>query len=826
MNTLRTRYLWICSLSLLSISVLFSTANGSDNDVKIERALWNDKYKQLQVNGTGKSGDTVILSSAKTQLPLTTTRIDSNGRWNVSLSQLTSIPCRVRSETNRSDDEAEVKNAPQNCDQLSGTPSEPPSSVADYTVLAANDLGMHCADLDYQIFSILPPFNVVHAQVIQRGTDNDEPRLLDNTSVEVFYNATSSPVDPAGAYSITTTSQNLPGIYKSNFWEKINATTTYAGATYGTLYPSVLAVDPTNTCKATYNCPSALSLFDPIAVNVGIPVPDPKALYPLTGVGALVIDQQAMPGLANTPQAFDRYDADLPFFVNFPFGSRISNVNWFAADGIPILPIDDKGRQNPYPLMKIAAHNKVSGLQLASVDVVLPVASEADCQNCHVQPLDCLDPDLPQNVQSDSCTGSAVAQTAFNVITLDDNPPGATRLEQLLNTAKINILRLHDTKHGANYKNWDTTGTLTTAGCDPLDANDPNCLINQTPIQCSRCHYSPALDLAQVGPINEAEQGVNGRQQTVHISMSRAMHGHHGALPPFENKALFPDMPLPINRTDAQAQQVLGETCYQCHPGKRTKCLRGAMFSGGVVCQDCHGNMQQVGNDFTGNLPDTPFPAGADLSKRVPWASEPGCQSCHTGDALSNLAGQTGTIPDDPHGIRLKLAYLQGDPDATPLVATNKRFAEDQSLYRLSKGHGGVMCEGCHGNTHSIWPNQNAFANDNVTSNQLQGHSGTIIECDTCHAPGSLGLTLDGPHGMHPVGDPEWTKDHESLAEDKPDRCRACHGKTGEGTVLSRMAATRTLECEEGLGCQNKVITLEKGSIVTCTTCHENELTH
>jgi len=43
------------------------------------------------------------------------------------------------------------------------------SSDTDYAVFAANDLGMHCADLDYKIFSILPPFNVVHAQVIRIG---------------------------------------------------------------------------------------------------------------------------------------------------------------------------------------------------------------------------------------------------------------------------------------------------------------------------------------------------------------------------------------------------------------------------------------------------------------------------------------------------------------------------------------------------------------------------------------------------------------------------------------------------------------------------------
>ncbi|WP_455219121.1 hypothetical protein, partial [Kaarinaea lacus] len=51
-----------------------------------------------------------------------------------------------------------------------GTPIVPA-----YTLVAANDLGMHCADLDYQVFSILPPFNVVHAQVIQKGTRDSDP---------------------------------------------------------------------------------------------------------------------------------------------------------------------------------------------------------------------------------------------------------------------------------------------------------------------------------------------------------------------------------------------------------------------------------------------------------------------------------------------------------------------------------------------------------------------------------------------------------------------------------------------------------------------------
>ena len=37
-----------------------------------------------------------------------------------------------------------------------------------FQVLAANDLGMHCMDREFSVFSILPPFNVVNAQVVRQ----------------------------------------------------------------------------------------------------------------------------------------------------------------------------------------------------------------------------------------------------------------------------------------------------------------------------------------------------------------------------------------------------------------------------------------------------------------------------------------------------------------------------------------------------------------------------------------------------------------------------------------------------------------------------------
>ena len=40
-----------------------------------------------------------------------------------------------------------------------------------YKILATNDLGMHCVDADFSVFSILPPYNVVNAQVIRTDVD-------------------------------------------------------------------------------------------------------------------------------------------------------------------------------------------------------------------------------------------------------------------------------------------------------------------------------------------------------------------------------------------------------------------------------------------------------------------------------------------------------------------------------------------------------------------------------------------------------------------------------------------------------------------------------
>jgi len=697
-------------------------------------------------------------------------------------------------------------------------PPPPTAAPGPWKVFASNDLGMHCSDQDFQILSILPPFNVVHAQVLLPGTSSTKPRLLTGAEADVTYVATSSPNDPAAASSINTTSQNSPAVTKSNFWDVValpDGSTGQLGILgYRSLYPGT---DKVNACNpANGPCPSVLELFAPLPGDFGLPVPDPAALpalAPAQATMSAVVSTSpplSSPYAANLPQKFKRFDVNLPFFAAFPFGTVVAGANWFSADGIPILPVDDAGNRNPYPLMRIQATAKGADPKVAAnlrgrVDIVVPVSSEADCRNCHADPND---------------TGNGRASSFASVTTYASGRPWpvaraseAPGPEKLNNASKINILRLHDAKFGAKY-----TSSATGAATPCSNGTEASCLDTRRAIQCSQCHYSPALDLAQAGPVDEKTQGANGRQQTRHVSMSRAMHYNHG-----QHTDLFPAMPAPLSaaRTPAKQAEVLQQTCYQCHPGKQTQCLRGAMGAAGVTCHDCHGDMKQVGNDFTAGLPSG---AGLDLAKRVPWAMEPKCQSCHLGDAQSLLAVNRSDMIVAADNIRLLQAYTKSSATASvlPMIASPaSRFAENQKLYRLSKGHGGLACQACHGSTHAEWPNANPNANDNIAAVQLQGHTGTIAECTACHAAGSLGVSLGGPHGMHPVGDTTFAAKHEDLAEKNKNACRACHGNRGEGTVLSRTAATRTLKKDDD---GRQTITLAKGTQVRCDACHENKL--
>ena len=419
-----------------------------------------------------------------------------------------------------------------------------------------------------------------------------------------------------------------------------------------------------------------------------------------------------------------------------------TNMNWFVAYGIPIFPTDDAGRPNQYPMMRLVASNGLNRI-LATTDIVLPVSDEMQCRLCHL-----------------SGSGPAARPAAG---WMNDPNPGRDY--------RLNILRLHDerewARHPSLYASALASNSFNTAG---LYAT---VVIDRKPFLCAKCHLSEALPF---GPLLDIPP------------LTTAMHGHHASV-------IDPRNGLTL---DAGNNRL---SCYTCHPGSVTRCLRGAMGRAvnpadgtmAMQCQSCHGNMSAVGDPT-----------------RVGWYKEPACQACHSGDAVSN-SGQ----------IRFSDAFTNG----LPRVTANTRFATTENvpkspynLYRFSTGHGGVKCSGCHGSTHAEFPS--TLAGDNGTSLQHQGHAGALAECTVCHAgatPYSGART--GPHGMHPVS---WTDGHANYADESQASCYPCHGTDLKGTVLSRALNNRPTfvkqDWDVGGASTN---TFWHGKQVGCFDCHD-----
>jgi len=424
--------------------------------------------------------------------------------------------------------------------------------------------------------------------------------------------------------------------------------------------------------------------------------------------------------------------------ANQPAAGVTTPVNWWRAEGIPISPYDDNHRKNPYPVMRVIARNS-SGSAIASNDIVLPVSDEMDCRACHAS--------------GRQAAAKPAAGWVWNGLQERD--------------FRLNILRLHDEHEFANH------GTLYTAALAARGFNSHGLyrgvVADGKPVLCASCHASEALGAPSYGTIPQ---------------LTTSVHSYHAhVMDPVLNTTL-----------DNSANR---NSCYRCHPGSTTRCLRGAM--GGAIaadgsmemqCQSCHGNMSAVGK--TG---------------RTGWFEEPNCQSCHTGTALSN-SGQ----------IRYTSAF---DTTGAVRVPANQTFATTPntpasglSLYRFSAGHGGLQCSACHGSTHAEFPS--THANDNVRNIAIQGHVGMMIECTSCHVTMAATTTTatGGPHGMHPISQSWVENHHDLLGSGGSAQCRACHGTDYRGTVLSRAQGSRSFSA------LNTTITFARGATIGCYSCH------
>ena len=79
--------------------------------------------------------------------------------------------------------------------------------AATATILGWNNLGMHCMDSDYSVFSVLPPYNTIESQLIVNGA-----LVTNGAGYTVTYQAVA---DPLGSFNSTA-------MGKGNFYQYVN----------------------------------------------------------------------------------------------------------------------------------------------------------------------------------------------------------------------------------------------------------------------------------------------------------------------------------------------------------------------------------------------------------------------------------------------------------------------------------------------------------------------------------------------------------------------------------------------------------------------------
>ena len=350
---------------------------------------------------------------------------------------------------------------------------------------------------------------------------------------------------------------------------------------------------------------------------------------------------------------------------------------------------------------------------------------------------------------------------ASNSVAAAKPPSGWVNNPDPVKDYRLNVLKLHDDLHIASpaYQAALAAARYNAAG---LYAN---ATADGKPILCAACHASNALP-------GTGQAGIPQETLSVHAF-------HASVVDPVTGQTL-----------DASTNRA---ACYRCHPGSTTRCLRGSMGSAvaadgtlAMQCQDCHGSMSQVG-----------------LSTRQGWLNEPQCGSCHTGTAVNNSGQIRYTSTFDPGTGQWRVPVnttFSTNPD-TPAPGLN--------LYRFSKDHGGLQCEGCHGSTHAEYISSNE--SDNLASVEIQGHVGKLAECTVCHATVPATVT-GGPHGLHPLGQP-WVQAHH-VDGMSTTGCQDCHGADYKGTVLSRSQGNRSIDT--GFGIRQ----FWQGYQIGCYTCH------
>jgi len=257
-----------------------------------------------------------------------------------------------------------------------------------WVVLPFEETGMQGGSMVNLPYNPMVPYDALNAQIMKKVKGKPEFGSPDQFSV--FYSAASSKKDPVGGDSINSTSQNLFADGQ-------------AGANYDvltSLFNPVTQLPADNKFVEGHDFRNAVikknELWDrqhqPYAREIDklaetgrsfadtqstytppkpLPLPDQS----IRGSADDGVGVRQMPGIknpykANDPQPLDAFD---------------DTQHRFIAQFIPASDVDDQGRVNPYPLMRVEAVDKKSKKVVAKTDAVYTTASETRCRECHAK---------------------------------------------------------------------------------------------------------------------------------------------------------------------------------------------------------------------------------------------------------------------------------------------------------------------------------------------------------------------------------------------------------------------------------------------------------
>lgn len=249
------------------------------------------------------------------------------------------------------------------------------------------------------------------------------------------------------------------------------------------------------------------------------------------------------------------------------------NGDWHAV-GIPVIPVDDSGRDSPYPLATVTVRN-TAGVVQAQTQAVVPVSWEMACNICH-------------------------------------NAPGVS--------TATDILRAHDRLHATTLEQQKP---VLCASCHSDNALGAPGLPGVSSLSAAM-HRAHAPRMPAAGMTNECYACHPGQRtnclRDVHVSRGMDCHSCHQGMAEVGNPGRNPWVDLP--------------RCADCHnrPGfdfeQPGKLFKESIGHGGVQCITCHSSPHAM-------TPSTNEPDNLQ-SVRLQGAAGPigsvagSCGVCHT----------------------------------------------------------------------------------------------------------------------------------------------------------------------------------------------------